>query len=218
MGNALDWVGLEWGPQGGLRAREVVLWAQLQREFRTRGLLPEQAVRRLDTIGFCWDPQASTQNSCLQIRLCHQLSAAGPTLYPRHTILSAEQCGCVCWACHTVQRPPRVQVAAAEKVIKAEGGLAAEPHRVCCRGAMPQMYAGCPALVGCSTPWSARRRCWRSRPRPACGCSSGSPGRPGMCLQTPSVCRRMMRLLSGPRCPLQQPRTSWCGPVTAPSC
>lgn len=58
MGGALDWVGLEWGPQGGLRAREVVLWAQLQREFRRRCLLPELAMKRLEAVGFCWDPQA----------------------------------------------------------------------------------------------------------------------------------------------------------------
>ena len=61
MGNALDWVGLEWGPQGGLRAREVVLWSQLQREFRRRSLLPEPAIRRLDAVGFCWDPQVWSQ-------------------------------------------------------------------------------------------------------------------------------------------------------------
>ncbi|KAK9794360.1 hypothetical protein WJX73_004870 [Symbiochloris irregularis] len=57
VGSALDWVGLEWGAQGGLRAREVVLWSQLQREFKKRCLLPDAAIKRLDAIGFCWDPQ-----------------------------------------------------------------------------------------------------------------------------------------------------------------
>lgn len=57
VGNGMDWTGLELGPQGGLRAREVVLWSQQQREFRRRSLLPEAAIRRLDAIGFCWDPK-----------------------------------------------------------------------------------------------------------------------------------------------------------------
>ena len=75
VGDMLDWVGLEWGPQGGLRAREGVLWSQLQREFRSRCLLPEQAVRRLDAIGFCWDPQVLH----VQLSMAH-LQAVQPAL------------------------------------------------------------------------------------------------------------------------------------------
>lgn len=52
-----DWVGMEWGVFGGPAAREVCLWVQLQREFRRRNLLPAVAVRRLDAIGFRWEPE-----------------------------------------------------------------------------------------------------------------------------------------------------------------
>lgn len=51
-----DWVGMDWGTFGGPAAREVALWVQLQREFRRRNLLSAPAVRRLNAIGFEWEP------------------------------------------------------------------------------------------------------------------------------------------------------------------
>ncbi len=53
----MDWSGLSWGMEGGTQAREAALWAQLQREFLRRNLLPKNAVRRLDAIGFQWHPE-----------------------------------------------------------------------------------------------------------------------------------------------------------------
>jgi hypothetical protein len=52
-----DWNGMEWGAFGGPAAREVCLWVQLQREFRRRNLLSAVAVRRLDALGFKWEPE-----------------------------------------------------------------------------------------------------------------------------------------------------------------
>ena len=54
-----SWLGADWGARGGPAARELALWVQLQREFRRRHLLPAEAIRRLDAIGFDWDPQVS---------------------------------------------------------------------------------------------------------------------------------------------------------------
>ena len=54
--SAQDWVCMEWGAVGGPAAREAVLWVQLQREFYRRNLLPMVAVRRLDALGFQWEP------------------------------------------------------------------------------------------------------------------------------------------------------------------
>lgn len=55
---ALSWLGADWGEAGGLGAREVALWVALQREFRRRGVLPAEAVRRLSLLGLEWSPQA----------------------------------------------------------------------------------------------------------------------------------------------------------------
>jgi hypothetical protein len=55
--SGVDWSGLSWGVEGGTQAREAALWAQLQREFLRRHLLPKNAVRRLDAIGFQWHPE-----------------------------------------------------------------------------------------------------------------------------------------------------------------
>lgn len=55
---ALSWLGADWGEAGGLGAREVALWVALQREFRRRGVLPAEAVRRLSLLGLEWAPQA----------------------------------------------------------------------------------------------------------------------------------------------------------------
>ncbi len=52
-----SWLGVDWGARGGPAARELALWVQLQREFRRRHLLPSEAIRRLDAVGFDWDPQ-----------------------------------------------------------------------------------------------------------------------------------------------------------------
>ena len=56
---AQDWACMEWGAVGGPAAREAALWVQLQREFRKRSLLPTQAIRRLDALGFPWEPQVA---------------------------------------------------------------------------------------------------------------------------------------------------------------
>ena len=56
---AQDWACMEWGAAGGPAAREAALWVQLQREFRKRSLLPTQAIRRLDALGFPWEPQVA---------------------------------------------------------------------------------------------------------------------------------------------------------------
>lgn len=49
-----SWLGIDWGRRGGLQARELALWVQLQREFQRRSLLSSDAIKRLDTIGFTW--------------------------------------------------------------------------------------------------------------------------------------------------------------------
>ena len=40
-----------------MRARQLALWLQLQREFYRRGLLGGEAVRRLEAVGMPWEPQ-----------------------------------------------------------------------------------------------------------------------------------------------------------------
>lgn len=55
--DTLEWTGLTWGPLAGPRAREAALWAQLQREFYNRNLLRRPAIRRLEVVGFQWQPQ-----------------------------------------------------------------------------------------------------------------------------------------------------------------
>lgn len=49
-----SWLGIDWGRRGGLQARELALWVQLQREFHRRGLLSSDAIKRLGAIGFTW--------------------------------------------------------------------------------------------------------------------------------------------------------------------
>ena len=53
----LTFLGPEWGPKGGVRARKAALWAQLQREARQQGILPAKAVQRLDYLGLNWELQ-----------------------------------------------------------------------------------------------------------------------------------------------------------------
>ena len=55
-----SWLGFDWGRNGGLQARELALWVQLQREFRRRNLLGTDAVKRLETIGFNWEPEVKS--------------------------------------------------------------------------------------------------------------------------------------------------------------
>ena len=57
-----SWLGFDWGRRGGLQARELALWVQLQREFRRRNLLGTDAIKRLEAIGFNWEPEVS--HSC----------------------------------------------------------------------------------------------------------------------------------------------------------
>ena len=52
-----SWLGFDWGRKGGLQARELALWVQLQREFRRRNLLGTDAIKRLEAIGFIWEPE-----------------------------------------------------------------------------------------------------------------------------------------------------------------
>ncbi len=52
-----NWLGFDWGRRGGLQARELALWVQLQREFRRRNLLGTDAIKRLEAIGFNWEPE-----------------------------------------------------------------------------------------------------------------------------------------------------------------
>lgn len=59
-GHTFDWVGLQWGPRGGRAARDLALWMQLQREFRSRSLLLNEAIRRLDAISFRWEPEVGS--------------------------------------------------------------------------------------------------------------------------------------------------------------
>ena len=51
-----SWVGYDWGARGGLTARELALWITLQREYRRRGLLPVEALRRFEALHVLWDP------------------------------------------------------------------------------------------------------------------------------------------------------------------
>ena len=43
-----------------MRARQLALWLQLQREFHRRGLLGGEAVRRLEAVGMPWEPQVGS--------------------------------------------------------------------------------------------------------------------------------------------------------------
>ena len=54
-----QWLGWDWGIQGGRIARELALWVNLQRECWRRGLLLKDAVARLTLIGFQWQPQVT---------------------------------------------------------------------------------------------------------------------------------------------------------------
>lgn len=54
-----SWLGFDWGRKGGLQARELALWVQLQREFRRRNLLGTDAIKRLEAIGFIWEPEVT---------------------------------------------------------------------------------------------------------------------------------------------------------------
>lgn len=54
-----SWLGFDWGRKGGLQARELALWVQLQREFRRRNLLGTDAIKRLQAIGFIWEPEVT---------------------------------------------------------------------------------------------------------------------------------------------------------------
>ena len=63
-----SWLGADWGARGGPAARELALWVQLQREFRRRHLLPAEAIRRLDAVGFNWDPQVWRATRQLGVR------------------------------------------------------------------------------------------------------------------------------------------------------
>lgn len=63
-----NWLGFDWGRRGGLQARELALWVQLQREFRRRNLLGTDAIKRLEAIGFNWEPEVSHACCCLQGR------------------------------------------------------------------------------------------------------------------------------------------------------
>ena len=56
MGTRLTWLGLEWGPLGGVRARRAALWVQMQRAAFHQGALPPKAAHRLEVVGMCWDP------------------------------------------------------------------------------------------------------------------------------------------------------------------
>lgn len=42
---------------GGVTARQLSLWVQLQREFKRRNLLGAESVKRLEAIGFQWEPR-----------------------------------------------------------------------------------------------------------------------------------------------------------------
>ena len=55
-----SWLGFDWGRKGGLQARELALWVQLQREFRRRNLLGTDAIKRLEAIGFRWEPEVGS--------------------------------------------------------------------------------------------------------------------------------------------------------------
>lgn len=59
----LGWLGMDWGAVGGLAAREVALWVQLQREFRRRGVLPSEAARRLSLLSLEWQPEVRPRQS-----------------------------------------------------------------------------------------------------------------------------------------------------------
>ena len=54
-----SWVGADWGERGGPAARELGLWVWLQREFWRRSLLPLEGIRRLEALGFEWEPKVS---------------------------------------------------------------------------------------------------------------------------------------------------------------
>ena len=51
----MTWLGLEWGPLGGVRARRAALWVQMQRAAHKQGFLPAKATQRLEIMGMCWE-------------------------------------------------------------------------------------------------------------------------------------------------------------------
>ena len=51
----MTWLGLEWGPLGGVRARRAALWVQMQRAAYKQGFLPAKATQRLEIMGMCWE-------------------------------------------------------------------------------------------------------------------------------------------------------------------
>ena len=67
-----SWLGFDWGRKGGLQARELALWVQLQREFRRRNLLGTDAIKRLEAIGFKWEPEVSHTLPCPAVSGCVQ--------------------------------------------------------------------------------------------------------------------------------------------------
>jgi hypothetical protein len=62
---SFSWLGADWGARGGLTARELALWATLQREYRARGLLPGEALTRFEAIGVQWDAPVRREGQCL---------------------------------------------------------------------------------------------------------------------------------------------------------
>lgn len=80
-----NWLGFDWGRRGGLQARELALWVQLQREFRRRNLLGTDAIKRLEAIGFNWEPEVSHACCLLQGR-CIMLMPHVKFTHHRHSL------------------------------------------------------------------------------------------------------------------------------------
>lgn len=101
-----DWLGMDWGTRGGLKARQLALWLQLQREFWHRGLLSPDACRRLEALGVVWEPQvkhlqAVRRLPCMQT---HCIAAAGSNPHSPAACRALHQltdagCGSWAWCC-----------------------------------------------------------------------------------------------------------------------
>ena len=65
-----QWLGLDWGQRGGLQGRECCIWVQLQRQLRARSLLPAEAIRRLESLNFAWEPQVAHHAAFYTCELC----------------------------------------------------------------------------------------------------------------------------------------------------
>ena len=91
------WLGLEWGPLGGVRARRAALWVQMQRAAHQQGVLPAKAQQRLEIMGMGWESMVcapgplTTQINCGDVVKNVEGWKFVRVLMPAEVILSARR-------------------------------------------------------------------------------------------------------------------------------